>query len=150
MAEIISTTLANAVLDEIVTLMADGIIVIYSGSQPATADATEGAAVALCEITDGGGAFSGGSPTNGINLVRSGQTLIITGTESWEGVADATGTAGWFRFYDNSYTLGADTGSSRFDGRISTSGAEINLNTTALVEDGPVTITSFVFTLPTS
>jgi hypothetical protein len=149
MAERISKALRDALLTEVQTLMADGVIRIYSGTQPANVETTESGDM-LCEITLSDGAFTGGVATNGLEFDLGTGELTIASGETWSGTAAASGTAGWFRFYDNDYDTGADGSEEyiRFDGRVATSGAELNLNTTSLVSGGPVTISSFSFTIP--
>lgn len=149
MAERISKALRDVLLTAVQTQMADGIIDIYSGTQPATVETAESGTL-LCSITLSGGAFTGGVSTNGLEFDLGTGELTIASGETWSGTAVATGTAGWFRFYSNDYDTGADSGDAyiRFDGRVATSGAELNLNTVSLVEDGPVVINSFSFTIP--
>lgn len=149
MAERISKALRDVLLTAVQTQMANGIIDIYSGIQPDTVETAESGTL-LCSITLGGAAFSGG--TNGLEFDLGTGELTIASGETWSGTAVATGTAGWFRFYSTDYDTGADSLDAyiRFDGRVATSGAELNLNTVSLVEDGPVVISSFSFTIPIS
>ena len=130
--------------------LADGVIDIYSGVQPATADAVETAgAVLLARVTLASGAFTPGVSTNGINLdVAAAGAVSKAVAEVWSGVGLADGTAGWFRFYDNAVTTGASTTAIRMDGQIATSGGEINMSNTNIVTLGTTTIDGFVVTLP--
>ena len=153
MAERLSTGLRNGILkstgESLADILADGIIKIFTGTQPATADAVETAgSTLLVTITLSSGAFTPGSPTNGINLdvAASGAVSKDTG-ETWSGTAVADGQAGWFRFYDNDAVTGASTTEVRMDGAVSTSGAEINMSNTNIVTSGTVTIDGFVVTL---
>lgn len=127
-----------------------GVIRIYSGSQPADADTAESGTL-LCEITVSDGAFSGGTWTNGLvfDEVSSGVISIPSG-DTWQGTNAATGTAGWFRFYDNNYTTGASTTAVRFDGSCGTSGTQMNMSSTSLTSGKTHTVDSFDFTFPTS
>jgi hypothetical protein len=73
--------------------------------------------------------------------------------QTWSGVAVATGTAGWFRFEAAVADAGAlDTTESvkRMDGACSTSGAELNLSSTAILNTATQTIDTFTVTLPTA
>lgn len=134
--------------------MANGIIHIRSGSQPASADDTETGTL-LAEITLDGGVFVPITGTNGINFgtVVAG-VLEKAAAEAWSGLglaaAGAGTAAGWFRFYDINETLGASTEAVRFDGAIATSGAELNMPNTTITEDGSVSIDTFGVTLPQS
>ena len=68
--------------------------------------------------------------------------------EVWSGLGLVSGTAGWFRVYDNSYTTGTSTSAVRFDGNIATSGAQFNISNTAITKDGTTTVDSVALTLP--
>ena len=134
-------------LDEI---FRNGVLRIYSGSQPASADAAETGTL-LLEVTVSGGAFSGGSPTNGLNFngeaAASGLMTKESG-ETWQGTGAANGTAGWFRFYANAYTTGASTTARRFDGVCATSGGQLNMSSTAIVSGVVTTVDTFSITMP--
>lgn len=153
MAERLSTGFANAVNDtgSVKTLMANGVIRIYSGTQPATADAAETGTL-LMKITESGLAFTGNSPTNGLNMGVSADGILAKDTtESWEGIglaAASTGTvAGWFRWYANAETTGISTTAVRVDGAIGTSSSfELQMSNTTIVEDGPCVINTFTYT----
>jgi hypothetical protein len=128
--------------------MAKGVIEIRSGSQPASADDAE-IGTLLVRITKSSGAYTD-LVTNGISLSATGATLSKAVGEVWSGVAIASGTAGWFRHFDSTYTSGASTSASRFDGAISTSGAQLNLPSTVITLDGTTTIDSVTINFPTA
>ena len=74
-------------------------------------------------------------------------------TQTWSGVAAATGTAGWFRIEASATDAGgADSTESimRIDGSIATSGAELNMTPTSITSAATQTISSFSLTLPTA
>ena len=131
-------------------LMKDGVIRIYSGSQPASADSAETGTL-LLTITLNSGAFTPGSPTNGLEFgpVISGVVSKLA-SEVWSGLGVANGTAGWFRFYSNEMDTGADSTAVRFDGSVGTSGANLNMSSTSVVENATTTVDSFSITLPAS
>jgi len=131
-------------------LLKDGVIEIYSGTQPADADSAE-AGTLLCVITEASGVFTGGVATNGLNFDPAASGVIdkLTG-EVWSGANTATGTAGWFRFYANDFTKGASTTAVRLDGAIATSGSQMNLSNTALVSSVTTTVDSVAITQPAS
>lgn len=153
MAEKFSTGFVNAEASAIDTALANFVIGIYSGTQPTTANDTEGAGSLLCLITLASGAFTGGVSTNGLNF--DGPTDGVLSKPSglvWSGnglAAAGTGTtATWFRVYPNAYTTGSSTSAVRYDGAITTSStAELQMTNTTIVEDVPVTISSFNLTI---
>ena len=148
--ERISTAYANEQLSSFAETFKNGVLAIYSGTQPASADDAETGTL-LCLITNDSGAFTPGQPTNGLNFGApvNGQIDKAAG-ETWSGTVLADGVAGWFRFYDNSYTTGASTTAKRFDGAIADTGAcEIQITNTTLAEDDGVGIQGFHVVYPT-
>ncbi|MFF8831372.1 hypothetical protein [Streptomyces sp. NPDC015131] len=135
MALRLATAVRNAMADAVTTRVdagaGAGTIKIYTGSQPATAnDAETGTLLATFTLSDP----SYGAASSGV--------ITLAGTPKTVAAA-ATGTAGWFRVEDS-------TGANVYDGAVGTSGAELNLNTTALNSGVNVTITSGTFTMPAS
>lgn len=129
----------------------NGCLWIYSGSQPATADAAA-TGTALLKITVSSGEFAHGTATNGLNFdAPAAGVLSKAAAEVWSGVGLADGTAGWFRFVGNpTDDLGVTTTLPRIDGRVSTSGAEMTLSTLSIVTGATVTIDSFAMNLPST
>jgi hypothetical protein len=137
--------------DALKALLADGIMDIYSGSQPATADADEGSGTKLVSITLDSGDFTGGAPTNGLEFDAAvAGVLSKAAAETWSGIGLAVGTARWFRFYDNAYTTGVSTTAVRFDGNVSTTSSQLVLSSTAIQVSLPIAVTTFKLTLPKS
>ena len=131
-------------------LFKDGIIHIYSGSQPADADSAE-TGTKLLEITVSSGDFTPGSPTNGLELAAPYEGKIgIKDGEAWSGVGIADGIAGWFRFYDNLEQEGDLESAIRLDGNCGTSGAQLNMSSTSIKTGATTTIDSFDVTMPAS
>lgn len=101
--------------------------------------------------TDAGMA-SGVNAANGLSFDNpSDGTLIKRATETWSGVAGADGTAGWFRFVASAADAGAADALavySRLDGAIATSGSDLNMSSTAVVNGATQTINSFSLTEP--
>lgn len=155
MALRLSTALRNALLGlaaddgSLKDLMADGIIEIYSGSQPADANAAE-TGTKLVRITVGSAAFTSGVATNGLELgVAASGSIAKAAAETWSGVGLATGTAGWFRWYANTVVTGLVTTTGlRMDGTCGTSGAQLILSSVSIVTGATITIDSFTITLP--
>ncbi len=132
-------------------ILRNGIMDIFGGTQPSSADNDESGYTKLVSITLGSGSFSAGNGKNGINFKNASQgTLSKDPNETWSGVGDADGTAGWFRIYDNNYTTGASTTAKRLDGAVATSGAELNMSNTSIQSGVTTTIDSFDLTLPSS
>lgn len=97
---------------------------------------------------------AGVTAVNGLNWGDSADGVIskLT-TQTWSGVAAATGTAGWFRFEAAVSDAGALDSSEailRLDGTIATSGAEINMGSTTITSGLTYTQDTFTATLPTS
>ncbi|QLA17701.1 hypothetical protein [Desulfolutivibrio sulfoxidireducens] len=152
MALRLSTGLRDKLLGEgsFKEIMADGVVRIFPGTQPTSADDAEGA-TQLVQITLASGTFTAGAADNGLEFgTASGGILAKSSGEVWSGVASVTGTAGWFRFYANDLTTGASTTQARFDGSISTSGAQLNMSSTAITAGATTTIDSFTITFPAS
>lgn len=128
----LSTAMRNALLDAITAFAGAGALLkLYTASQPANA-----------------------------NTAVSGQTLLATltcastlapaanaGTITFNAItsdldADNSGTAAWFRL------LKSDASTVVCDGSVGTSGADLNLNTTTIVQHATVEISSAVLTAP--
>lgn len=118
--------LRNAQLDAITTAVGtSGKIRIYSGTRPATGGAeTTLLAELACSSTFAAAAAGGVLTANAITQDSS---------------ADATGTASWFR-------LMTSANAAVLDGNVSTSGSDLNMNSTSITAGGIVAITSFAIT----
>lgn len=126
----------------------NGVIRIYSGAQPANADAAETGTL-LCEISANSGVFTPGQPDNGITFGQvAGGVLQKAVGEIWSGLNVADGTAGWFRIYANSRVLGASTSAVRLDGACATSGAQMNMSSTSLTSGITTTVDGVELTMP--
>lgn len=126
---------------------ANGVIEIYSGTQPATADAAVTGSL-LGTVTLSSGAFTPGVATNGLTFAAASAGAISkSGTWSFNGAAN--GTAGWFRLKANAVDAGAiSTSAIRLDGSVAVSGADLNLSNIVIASGAPNTIDSFTFTIP--
>lgn len=129
----------------------DGVLEIYSGSQPATADAAKTGTL-LLRISVASGAFVSGAVANGLEFGLASAGAIAKNSEVWSDTGIADGTAGWFRLYANATDAGgADTTPflyPRIDGAVATSGSELNMSTTSIVTGATTTIDSFAITFP--
>lgn len=130
-------------------VMRDGVLKIYSGSQPSSPDEAVSGTL-LATITVSNGAFVAGAFDNGLEFgdAASGAISKASG-EVWSGLGIVAGTAGWFRFCANPTDAGAaSTTLPRIDGSIGTSGADLNMSSTSIAVSATYTIDSFTFTLP--
>ena len=126
----LSTTCKNAMLDAITTAIgSSGLLKIYDGTQPATvatAISTQNLLGTLTLSATAAGAVSSGTLTfNSITQDSS---------------ADATGTASW-------YSVTKSDGTRVIEGSIGTSNADLILNTVSIVSGGPISVSSFTYSL---
>ena len=120
-------------LDTAINAGTAGIIELYTGSQPATADTSLSGNTKLGTLTYSATAY--GASSNGVITAAS-----ITDDSS----ADATGTCTFARI------LTQGGGTVIFDCDVGTSGATINLNTVSIVSGGTISITSSTITFADS
>lgn len=153
MALQLSTGLRNGMLNAtgFTEAFNDGVMYIYSGPQPANADAAIQGTL-LLTITVNNGAWSAGSPTNGLGFDAPASGVISkAAAEVWRGLGATTGTAGWFRLCGNATDAGgSSTTLPRMDGAVAVSGGDLNLSSISIVTSAPTTIDVFQFTLPAS
>lgn len=90
--------------------------------------------------------------TNGLAMGAAASGEIAKSTaQTWQMTAVATGTAGWFRWMGDDTDAGSiSTTLPRVDGRISTSGAELNLSNTSIVSGSTITIDTFEIAWPST
>lgn len=125
MALAFSAALRNSRLDAIVTAIGtSGKVRIYDGTRPATGGT---ATTLLAEL-----------PLSATAGTVASQVLTFNAITS-DSAADATGTATWFRVLTSA-------NAAVIDGNVGTSGSDLNLNTTSLVLNGSVAISSFTIT----
>ena len=124
---------------------ANGVIDIYTGTQPVSADSAISGTL-LGRVTLNSGAFTAGLPGNGLTFAAAAAGAVSkSGVWSFAGLAN--GTAGWFRLKGNALDNdSASTTLPRVDGSIATSGADLNLSNIAIAIGAPNTIDTFVWT----
>lgn len=144
-----STVLAAFKGGSLKDIFHDGVLKIYSGSQPTNPDQAV-AGTLLLQITDGAGAFVAGEFANGLEFGDAADGVISKAiAETWQDTGIASGTAGWFRLCANPTDAGgASTSLPRIDGSIGTSGADLNMSSTSIVVGSTYTIDTFVLTMP--
>lgn len=122
-------------LDTITASAASGKLRIYSGSQPADADASIGAATLLAELTMNATAFGSATST------ASTASVLTANAITQDSSADATGTAAWFRLWQSNGTTPI------LDGTVGTSGTDLIINSTAISAGAAVSASSLTLTL---
>lgn len=125
----LSNAAANAAVDAVAALLNNGYLRIYDGAQPTDADTALGAQVLLAELRFNATAFAGA-------VAGAAAANALTADSS----ANATGTASWFR------ALKSDGTTVVFDGSVGTSGANLNLNSTAIQSGAAVSVSAFTYT----
>lgn len=126
----------------------DGVINIYTGTQPSLAD-NAATGTLLATVTVDAGAFTDGVATNGLEFdAPVGAVLSKAAAENWQYKGIAAGTAGWFRFRGNATDDGSlSTTLPRIDGSIGTVSGDLLLSNTAIAVNSPGTIDIFSITL---
>lgn len=121
------------------SLMWRGVIEIYSGEQPATADLAP-TGTYLGRITENGSVWTPGQTLGGLRL-RSGETATALEQDgNWVLKGVATGTPGWWRYIYNAGDSNANSGFyPRLDGNISESVANLPTTMTAATEIAGIT-----------
>lgn len=145
MALSLSTGLRDGILDTsaLNTLLNAGEIRIFSGSAPSSADDTQTGTLLVTINTSTGSGFD----LKFLNTAASG--VLSKSTNTWDGVAVATGTAGYFRYCaSTSDAGGTSTTEVRIQGAVSTSGAELNMSSTTITSAATTTIDTFDITMP--
>jgi len=122
-----------------------GLIKIYSGTVPATADDSLGAAVLLTTISDNG-------TGTGLTMAAAASEGVLTKdlTQVWKGTNAATGTASFFRFVQSADTGGLSTSEVRVQGTVGLAGADMNLSSVSLVASEEQLIDYFSIAFPTA
>lgn len=130
----VSNAAATAEADALAGLLDNGYLRIYDSTggtgQPATVDTAIGSQVLLAELRFANPSDAGAA--NGV-ITFSGLTA--------DSAANATGTATWFRAFKSDGTTAV------WDGSVSTASATLNLNTTSIVINANVSVTSLTFTV---
>jgi hypothetical protein len=129
MAASYTTAVRNARLDAITTAVgSSGLLRIYDGTRPASANVAVSSQTLLAELTCS--ATFAPAAASGVLTANA-----ITEDSS----ANATGTASWARLTTSGGTAVADLS-------VATSGAEVTINTTAIVATRAVQCSSLVIT----
>lgn len=140
----ISTGLSNDLLDtgSLKAIMAAGFLKIYSGAEPADADAAVTGTL-LCTIS----ISSGGTGVNFDTAAAAG-VLAKAPAETWSGVNAATGTAGYFRHVAAGDTGASSTTQARIQGAVGVTGSDLNLTSVSLVAAATQVIDFYTIAMP--
>ena len=149
MSELRSTGYKNARAATIKEIFDYGVIHLYSGSRPASADLAETGTL-LAVITNNGGAFTPGvQDAAGLRFgdALNGAISPLAG-QSWKTNAIlATGTIGYGVLYDNARVTGASTASVRTMFTVGTTNADMTVSRTAVTAGEPFSITGATITV---
>jgi len=127
-------------------LMKNGVIRVYTGAQPANADAAVTGTL-LGSITKDGGAFTEGVSTNGLQLLAPSGRSVSKNTDVWKFTGIAAGTMGWFRFQANA--VDNDTLSTtlvRIDGSIGITSGDMRVTSVTSAIGSTSTVDTFTIT----
>lgn len=131
----------------------NGTLHLFSGNQPANADAAE-TGTKLIEITNASGAFVSGAGANGLQFKDAALdgNLEKLASQVWSGVglaAAGMGTvAGWWRLYGNTVVTGPSTSAIRMDGSCSMTLYQMRMSSTTIVSGATVTVDTFKIIQP--
>lgn len=142
----LSTGLRNFLVGEgslLDALNANVVVRLYSGTEPASADAAVSEdADLLCTISvDGAGTTLSFEP-------GPDGTLLKSASETWSGTVDVSGVATWFRVSPPSDAGSQSTTTIRLQGSVALAGADMQLSNTSLVYGATQTIDYFALTVP--
>ena len=126
-------------------ILEGGLIDIYTGGQPASADYAETGSK-LVRISVASGTYA----TSGLQFGTCAAGVLPKSGTSWSGVVSLAGVAGYFRFYGTAGTSGSSAVENRIDGNVGLSGSDLVLANSSLVLNATVTVDTFQLTVPAS
>lgn len=127
----------------LVEVFKDCFLNIYTGAQPASADAAPTGTKLVTIYSDGAAA--------GLEFDEAvAGVMAKKATETWSGPGLANGTAGWFRLYLPGDAEGLSTTEIRLDGACGISGAQLNMSSLSITQGAVQTINTFSLTQPQS
>ena len=121
-----------------------GVLRIYAGTVPATADAAVTGNTLLCTI-------SNNAAGTGINFETTVSAGVLTkaASETWRGQVVTNGTAAFFRFSAISDDGTSSTTTKRVQGTCAVVGGDLNFSNVSFVSGNYRTVESLNVTLPT-
>lgn len=154
MAVRVSTGFAAAILGptSFASIFNNGVIKVYSGAQPASADLAPTGTL-LGAITLDGGPWVAGSPTNGLQFDLGGRYAVKPLSDVWILEGSNTGVAGWFRLLPNALDDEVtNITAPRIDGAIGLAGGsgdyQIYLGSTNITPTTSTTLASWYYAIP--
>lgn len=136
---------------------ASGAVITISAARGtgASANALVVASTVTATITSTDADLAGGvDGANGLLFgSAAGGAVSKASTQTWSGVASATGTAGWFRIVGaiaDSEGVDSSEEQVRLDGNISNSGSELNMTNLSVTSGATQTVSAFAVTFPTA
>ena len=156
----LSTGIRNNLLQGtggIAGLLNEGVMDIYTGTMPASADAAEtGTLLVRVSVASGlagssgtgGGTAGTGVGTNGLKFGTAANGSITKSADVWSGTGKASGESGWWRFYATQVLKGATGTAIRMDGNCAVSGGDLNMSDLTVAAAATITIDTFSITLP--
>jgi len=146
----LSTGLVNNMLGQLglKEAMNAGCVEIYTGAQPATADAAPTGTL-LAVVTKDAGAFNAGSPTNGLTYSDPVGSTITKSSDNWKYVPIAAGVAGWARVKANAVDNGGVSATAlRIDMSVASAGGDMTVVNPQFTVGVAGTIDQFSLTFP--
>ena len=143
----LSTGLRNFMLDSgsFVGALGGGVIKIYEGNVPDTADAVVPTqATELVEITVDGNANAG----LGFEASANDGTILKDTAQNWEGTVANAGTANWFRFVKQNDDGSQSQTAIRLQGTVGQGSADMNLSSLSLSSGAVQTVDFLSVSLP--
>lgn len=147
----ISTGLATTQMTALSTAMTDGVIAVYDGVQPSSADdAPNGTFIGY--VTKDGNAWVDGDTTDGLEFAAAAAGVLAKSTsQTWRLTArsdlSGTATARWARFIQNTGETGAlSTSLKRIDFAVGITTGELRLTSVDFVANQTADVTSFTIT----
>jgi hypothetical protein len=124
-------------------ILEGGVMDIYTGSQPTSADYVE-TGTKLVRLSS----TSGSAVADGLKFGAAAAGVLGRTSPAWTGPVLVSGVAGWARFYGTTGTSGTSSTTWRFDMSVGVAGADLNLSHTDLVLDSVLSISTFNITEP--
>lgn len=122
-----------------------GVIRIYDGAVPATADAALSGNTLLCTV-------SNNSAGTGITMSATSASGVLgkNTAEVWSGLIVANGTATFYRFSPLADDFLLSTTTKRVQGTVATAGADLNFSSVAFVSGNSKSIDTYDIAQPTA
>ena len=137
--------LALANTEGLKSIFNGGLIDIYTGGQPASADYAE-TGTKLVRIS----LISGTSSTSGLIFGTAAANALPKSAAVWSGLIAVAGVAGYFRLYATAGTSGTSGTDRRIDGNVGLSGSDLVVANSSLALGATLTIDTFTLTVPAS